>query len=212
MADFKFSRNINAKGKDIIAAYETYICKDTPDFVRNAVKVALMKEKCKGVYEAVNNPCSIEDFREIVAAYNGYNTGDAEFQAEAMKFVEENLDKDIQASVVKSGATKVLVQKRVGMKLSEVQNYFGVTEAKAKQMFSYGFIETFVDTFIRKQVNEILARVEIPDVSIKVSDVYKVPERNLYNLDINFRVAPSKLNSDMCKYISEALRCIEQYI
>ena len=70
-------------------------------------------------------------------------------------------------------------------------------------MVDNGFVETFVDTYLRKKINDTLSKYEelISPNKVKCSAVYKVDGRKMYNIDVNISISPSNIKDDTCEKI-----------
>ena len=210
MKTFEMVNGYNKKGQDLVDAYKIIKDGQLPSIVIEATKSALMSERSKSIGQAVRNDVSLEEFEEIVRGYKAYMKGDSEFVEDAMEYIESNMVTKTPFTLVKK-TSSVYVQHRIGIKASDIPVIFGVDTTKANQMIRSGFIETFVDTYYRKKINEVVKKYEelISPHKVKLSDVYKVEGRNLFNIDVNICVSPSNIDDETCDKISRVLEALE---
>ena len=83
-------------------------------------------------------------------------------------------------------------------------------------MFDAGFVSTFVDTYMRKKANEVIAKYQDKlnkcYVVINMSDVYKVRGRKMCDIDIDFRIAPKNLTESACEVIAKVIDELVEYV
>lgn len=210
MKTFEIVNGYNKKGQDLVDAYKIVKDGQLPALVIEATKAALISERSKAIGQAVKNDVTLEEFEDVVKGYKAYMKGDAEFVEDAMEYLEENMVTKTPYSLVKK-TSSVYVQHRIGIKSTDIPTIFGVDSYKASQMIRSGFIETFVDTYYRKKINEVVKKYEelISPHKVKLSDVYKVEGRNLFNIDVNICVSPSNIDDDTCDKITRVLEALE---
>jgi len=213
MSEFVKVDGLNKKGEDLLEAYKIYMAKELPEIVLAGTKQVLMTEKSKAVRDAIREEVSVDEFENVLRSYKAYMKGDAEFVGDAMAYVQETMGESNKYTIVRKG-NSVVVQRRVGIKASEVAELFGVTPTKATTLVNNGFIETFVDTYIRKKVNLVVNKYEalLDGVKVKTSDVFKVDGRKLFDIDVDFYISPSELNSDTCEKLNRVLEAIEKEV
>ena len=189
------------------------MAKALPDIVLTGTKQALMTEKLKAVRDAVRDEVSVEEFENILRSYKAYMKGDAEFVGDAMAYIQENMGENNKYTIVRKG-NSVVVQRRVGIRASEVAEIFGVTPTKATSLVNTGFIETFVDTYMRKKVNAVVEKYNalLDGIKVKTSDVYKLDGRKVFDIDVDFYISPSAINSDTCEKLNRVLEAIEKEV
>lgn len=210
MKTFEIVNGYNKKGQDLVDAYKIVKDGQLPALVIEATKSALIAERSKAIGQAVKNDVTLEEFEDIVRGYKAYMKGDSEFVEDAMEYLEENMVTKTPYSLVKK-TSSVYVQHRIGIKSTDIPTIFGVDSCKAGQMIRSGFIETFVDTYYRKKINEVVKKYEelVSPHKVKLSDVYKVEGRNLFNIDVNICVSPSNIDNDTCDKIARVLEALE---
>lgn len=213
MSEFVKVEGLNKKGEDLLEAYKIYMEKKLPEIVLAGTKQVLMTEKSKAVRDAIREEVSVEEFEEVLRSYKAYMKGDAEFVGDAMVYVQENMGENNTYTILRKG-NSVVVQKRVGMRASEVAEVFGVTPTRANSLVNSGFIETFVDTYMRKKVNQVVTKYEtlLDGIKVKCSEVYKVDGRKLFDIDVDFYIAPSVLNSETCEKLNRVLEALDNEV
>jgi hypothetical protein len=125
MEKFVFEKSLTKKCCEIIDAYQLYQSDATPEYVRDAIAVALSKERSAKVRTAIEQKVSVDEFADIVASQTQYLSGNAEEQQAALAFVERVVPAGTRIDAFKSGRTKIVIQKRIGLKPSDFRKYFG---------------------------------------------------------------------------------------
>ena len=210
MSTFTFERGLNKKGFELIEAYKVFLDSNTSSFVKEAIKKSIQNEKALKVRKAIQNEIPVEEFVKIVSSYEEYMSGAEEKQEAAIVFVTNNIPTDFKVDVIKGNKSKVIIQKRVGLKSTDFQKYFGTSAEETEKFYNNGFAETFVDTRIRKCLNDIINSVKSKDFKITLSECFKEEHRKLYNIAVNFEVSVDKLNSNICEEITEVITLIEK--
>ena len=213
MSEFVKIEGLNKKGEDLLEAYKIYMAKQLPEIVLAGTKQVLLTEKSKAVREAINNEVDVEEFENILRSYKAYMKGDAEFVGDAMTYVQETMGENNAYTILRRG-NNVVVQKRVGMRASEVAETFGITSTRAATLVNNGFVETFVDTYMRKKINQVIEKYEalLDGIKVKCSDVYKVDGRKLFDIDVDFYISPSSLNSDTCEKLNRVIEALDKEV
>lgn len=210
MSEFVKIEGLNKKGEELLEAYKIYMAKELPEIILSATRTALLAERSRDVVSAVKDEVPVDEFEKVLRSYKAYMKGDAEFIGDAMVYLQDNMGNTTRYTIVRKGNNAV-VQKRVGMKASEIPEAFGVTPTEASKLVSSGFIETFVDVFIRKKVNDVIKKYEtlLDGVKVKTSDVYKLEGRKVFDIDVDFYVSPSTLNSETCEKLNRVIEALE---
>lgn len=213
MSEFVKIEGLNKKGEDLLEAYKIYMAKQLPEIVLSGTKQVLLTEKSKAVREAIRNEVPVDEFENILRSYKAYMKGDAEFVGDAMIYVQENMGESNAYTILKKG-NNVVVQKRVGMRASEVAETFGITPSRASTLVANGFVETFVDTYMRKKINQVIEKYEslLDGIKVKCSEVYKVDGRKLFDIDVDFYIAPSSLNSETCEKLNRVIEALDKEV
>ena len=217
MKEFIRQEGLNKKGIDMLDAYQVYINPMTPNLVRESIKEYMLKEKAVKVTEAVKKSATLPEFEDILKSYSCYMKGNADFCGDAHEYVQEYMEQNCKTPyTTMKNNYYITVQYRIGLKSTEVETLFDVSSGKANQMFSDGFVKTFVDTYMRKKANEVIAkyneRLDKCTVVVKMSDVYKVQGRKMCDIDIDFRIAPKSLTAEACQVIVEVLNELAEYV
>ncbi len=217
MREFQRKDGLNKKGIEMLEAYLVYITPDTPNLVRESIKSYMCKEKAVKVVEAVQKSVSVQEFEDILKSYSSYMKGNADFCEDAFEYVQSFMAECCKYPyTTEKNNYYITVQHRIGLKSTEVEEIFGVSSGKAQQMFNEGFVRTFVDTYMRKKANEVIAKYQKKlnncSVVVKMSDAYKVPGRKMYDINIDFRIAPKNLTVDACEVIVEVLKDLTTYV
>ena len=217
MREFQRKEGLNKKGIEMLEGYQVYINPMTPNLVRESIKAYMAKEKAAKVIEAVKNGVPVPEFEDILKSYSCYMKGNADFCGDAHEYVQEYMEQNCKTPyTTMKNNYYITVQYRIGLKSTEVETLFDVSSGKANQMFSEGFVKTFVDTYMRKKANEVIAkyqeRLDKCAVVVKMSDVYKVQGRKMYDIDIDFRIAPKSLTAEACQVIVEVLNELTYYV
>lgn len=217
MKQFIRQEGLNKKGIDMLDAYQVYINPMTPNLVRESIKEYMLKEKAVKVTEAVKKSATLPEFEDILKSYSCYMKGNADFCGDAHEYVQEYMEQNCKTPyTTMKNNYYITVQYRIGLKSTEVETLFDVSSGKANQMFSDGFVKTFVDTYMRKKANEVIAkyneRLDKCTVVVKMSDVYKVQGRKMCDIDIDFRIAPKSLTAEACQVIVEVLNELAEYV
>ena len=210
MEKFVFEKSLTKKGCEIIDAYQLYQSDATPEYVRDAIAVALSKERSAKVRTAIEQKVSVDEFADIVASQTQYLSGNAEEQQAALAFVERVVPAGTRIDAFKSGRTKIVIQKRIGLKPSDFRKYFGTKESETGVLFESGFTKTFVDLRIRKIVMDIINQCNSKDYEITVSRAERDYNRKLYNINIDFKLSVSNINDEIINEIVEIVRKIEE--
>ena len=209
MKKFTFERGINKHGQEVIEAYKMYLDVKTPLFVREAIKASLIKEKALKVKTALSNKVSIEEFSEIVSSYELYLTSTKEMQDAAILFIVENVPANTKVDIDRSGKSKVMIQKRIGLKSSDFQRYFGTSPEQTTMLYTNGFAKTFVDTRIRKCIIDIVEQRKSKNFDVKLSDAFKDTERKLFNISVDFEIPMDKLDNVVCEEVIDIIKHLE---
>ena len=217
MKEFIRQEGLNKKGIEMLEAYQVYINPMTPNLVRESIKAYMLKEKAVKVTEAVKKSATLPEFEDILKSYSCYMKGNADFCGDAHEYVQEYMEQNCKTPyTTMKNNYYITVQYRIGLKSTEVETLFGVSSGKANQMFSDGFVKTFVDTYMRKKANEVIAKYQerLDDclMVVKMSDVYKVQGRKMCDIDIDFRIAPKSLTAEACQVIVEVLNELAEYV
>ena len=217
MKEFIRQEGLNKKGIDMLDAYQVYINPMTPNLVRESIKEYMLKEKAVKVTEAVKKSVTLPEFEDILKSYSCYMKGNADFCGDAHEYVQEYMEQNCKTPyTTMKNNYYITVQYRIGLKATEVETLFDVSSGKVNQMFSDGFVKTFVDTYMRKKANEVIAkyneRLDKCAVVVKMSDVYKVQGRKMCDIDIDFRIAPKSLTAEACQVIVEVLNELAEYV
>ena len=217
MKEFVRQEGLNKKGIDMLDAYQVYISPMTPTLVRESIKEYMLKEKSVKVTEAVKKSVTLPEFEDILKSYSCYMKGNADFCEDALDFVESFMAVNCKTPyTTMKNNYYITVQYRIGLKATEVETLFDVSSGKALQMFDTGFVSTFVDTYMRKKANDVIAkyneRLDKCAVVVKMSDVYKVQGRKMCDIDIDFRIAPKSLTAEACQVIVEVLNELNEYV
>lgn len=208
---FTFEEGLNKKGTDLLAAYTIYMNESTPEIVKRSLGEMMRRDiNAKRVRNAFEDGDTVEEFEAVLRQYSTYMRSNADVVNEALDFVRANLPADLEAETMKK-SNKVVIQKRVGMKQTQVEDYFGVDKARASSLMANGFVSTFLDTYIRKKVNIILAdQAKLLDgVKVDVSAVYKVDGRNMFNMNVDFTLTPKDLDTDMIDRVVRVIGYLE---
>lgn len=213
MSEFVKVEGLNKKGEDLLEAYKIYMAKELPEIVLAGTKQMLLTERSRAVCDAIRNEVTVEEFENVLRSYKAYMKGDAEFVGDAMVYVQENMGESNKYTIVRRG-NSVVVQRRVGIRASEVAELFGVSPTKANSLVNNGFIETFVDTYMRKKVAAVVEKYSalLDGVKVKTSDVYKLDGRKVFDIDVDFYISPSSINSDTCEKLNRVLEAIEKEV
>ena len=217
MKEFKREDDLSKKGTEMLEAYQVYINPTTPNLVRESIKAYMVKEKAVKVVDAVNKGVTASEFENILKSYSCYMKGNADFCEDALEFVQSFMEENCKTPYTTAKNNYyITVQRRIGLKSTEVEEIFGVSSGKANQMCYDGFVKTFVDTYMRKKANKVIAKyqekLDRVAVVVKVSDVYRVQGRKLYDIDIDFRIAPKSLTAEACEVIVEVLNELTEYV
>jgi hypothetical protein len=217
MKEFIRQEGLNKKGIDMLDAYQVYINPMTPNLVRESIKEYMLKEKAVKVTEAVKKSATLPEFEDILKSYSCYMKGNADFCGDAHEYIQEYMEQNCKTPyTTMKNNYYITVQYRIGLKSTEVETLFDVSSGKANQMFSDGFVKTFVDTYMRKKANEVIAkykeRLDKCAVVVKMSDAYKVQGRKMYDIDLDFRIAPKSLTAEACQVIVEVLAELAEYV
>lgn len=210
---FEMVDGLNKRGQELVDAYKLVKEATLPDIVLDATKKALLAEKSRAVSQAIRDDVSVEEFETIVRGYKAYMRGDSEFINDAIDYLEDNLKKETNTPfTIMKRSTSAVVQYRIGLKATDVSSIFGVDASRAVKMVDNGFVETFVDTYLRKKINDTLSKYEelISPNKVKCSDVYKVDGRKMYNIDVNISISPSNIKDDTCEKIARVLEALEK--
>lgn len=210
MSTFTFERGLNKKGLELIEAYKVFLDDNTSSFVKEAIKKSIQNEKTLKVRHAVKDGVSVEEFVEIVSSYEEYMSGIEEIQEAAIVFVTNNIPTNSKVDIIKGNKNKIIVQKKVGLKSTDFQKYFGTSTVETGLLYNSGFAKTFVDTRIRKCLTDVINSVKSKDFKITLSECFKEEHRKLYNIAVNFEISVDKLNSNICKEITEVITLIEK--
>ena len=217
MKEFIRQEGLNKKGIEMLEAYQVFISPTTPNLVRESIKAYMLNEKAVKVNEAVKKSATLPEFEDILKSYSCYMKGNADFCEDALDFVQRYMEQNCKTPYTTAKTNYyITVQYRIGMKTTEVETLFGVTSGKANQMFHEGFVKTFVDTYMRKKANEVIAKYQerLDDclMAVKMSDFYKVQGRKMCDIDIDFRIAPKSLTAEACQVIVEVLAELAEYV
>ena len=210
MTKFTFKKDINQHGKDMIEAYETYLNPNTLPYIKTAIETALLKEKSLKVRSAVANKVSLNKFIEIVGDQQQYLTGFAEEQSAAIEFVECVIPANAKVHLDKSGRTKIVIQKRIGLKSTDFQKYFGTTTEETAMLYDTGFTRTFVQLRVRKKIMDVVGDLKPKGYEIVVEDAQKVSERKMFNICVNFKISIAQLDTKMCNEIMSLIKKLEE--
>lgn len=211
--EFVKKEGLNQRGLDMIEAYKIFINPTIPAIVKESLKGTFLGEKAKDVREAVKNEVSLEDFETVLKTYSVYMKGNSDFVGDAMEYVQENMHTSATYTVLKKTAS-VVVQKRVGLKATEVEEIFGVDARRAHMLVASSFVETFVDTFMRKKIMQTIEKHKdlLHDVKVNVSNTYKVDGRNMFDINVDFCISPSKLTSETCERVARVVEALENEV
>ena len=205
MEKFIFSKTLNKHGFELIEAYKTFIDENTAPYVQKAIATSMLKEKNSAVIKAIKDPVSIEEFTNILYQYSTYIAGTKEMCDEAIAFVESHLPEGLRVNALPDGKFTIRVEKYIGIKMSAFKSYFGVDDTGAKRFYTNGFVQSFVDTRIRKLINDVFSEQKSTSYKWKLSETYKHPERNLFNIAVYLIVDVRTLSSDTCKEIEKVV-------
>ena len=217
MREFQRKEGLNKKGIEMLEGYQVYINPKTPNLVKESIKAYMAKEKAAKVVEAVKKSVTVPEFEEILKSYSCYMKGNADFCEDALDYVESFMAESCKSpyTILKNNYY-ITVQYRIGLKSTEVETLFDVSSGKALQMFDAGFVSTFVDTYMRKKANEVIAKYQDKlnkcYVVINMSDVYKVRGRKMCDIDIDFRIAPKNLTESACEVIAKVIDELVEYV
>ena len=209
MKQFEFEKTLSSRGQEMVEAYKTYMNDATPAFVKTAIKDAFRNERNCTINNAISNKVSVAEFDKLLRTSQDtakYLTGENEEKDAAIAFMASVLPADAKVSFARGGKHTVIIEKRIGMKLSSFMDYFG-TENRA--LFdTFGF--TFVDTRIRKRINDVLPIKNPEHISIEVSKVYQEAKRNLINIAVDFHIPVSKLTDSICEEVMKIVRELDK--
>lgn len=206
--EFIIEISLNNKGNELIDAYNQYHKKETNETVKKALKLYVQHEHNIKIANAFLND-NYEDFETLVYSYAVYKKSDKDYIKEASVFVENNIDFEAIKATMKTSGNKIIVIKKIGIKQAEVESIFGVDKLTASKLMKNDFIKTFVDTYIRKYINDCMKDFKY---TYEIGEVYKVENRNLYDIDLRFIIKPTKLNKEICSEIQETISKIKQPI
>lgn len=205
-----FKIGLNELGEQVISAYKEYQnVKDSNSVIKDALLVYVDNFKKKDVSEAFRE----ESEKDLMTALLGYKNFcvDDEFHCnQAYDFVKDYIsDESIKLTTLKSAKPNtIIVRKMIGLKATDFCKIFGVThEESLKYYENGGFVETFVKLVANKVANEAILSMKLPKdvVTVSVSSVYKVENRLLYNINIDFNMNIYKIDSDILdKIVKEA--------
>lgn len=209
MNTFTFEKTLNKKALELINGYKILLDNNTSSFVKDAITQSILNEKAKGIRTAVKNKVSVEEFIEVLYSYKTYLSGLEEIQDAAIVFIENYIPTDTKVDIIKGNKDKVIIQKRIGLKSTDFQKYFGTSVEETKKLYDNGFAETFVNTRIRKCITDVVNTVKSKEFNITLSKCLRSNNRKLYNIAVNFEISIDKLNVATCTKIAEIITLLE---
>lgn len=206
---FEMKKELNDKGNELLSFYDEFHSSKS-QIVKKAIEVAV-KSEVKTLSTYFDKPFSKESrdaLVQVLLETSKYVKAEKEYMDDAKVFVLENMDTTGLKVVVKTDgkSKKISVVKKFGVKSPQAISYFGINEAEIAKFYGNGFIETFVDTRLRKLVNDYLASVKAADkVTVTVGKTYKVENRLLFDFDVDFTIKLTDLSTEILDQASDII-------
>ena len=197
-----FKLGLNEVGEQVMSAYREYQnVKDTNSVVKEALLVYADNFKKKDVSEAFRGIVE-KDLMTALLGHKMFCVNDEFHCNQAFDFVKEYIaDESIKLTTIKGvKPNTVIIRKMIGLKATDFCKIFGVSHEEALKYYENGgFVETFVKLIANKLANEAIVSMKLPNdiVFVSVSSVYKVENRLLYNINIDFNMNIYKIDSDV---------------
>lgn len=209
MKDFTYIPTLTPHAIELVEAYERFISGNTSAFEKKALEQAFRAEKCKGITDAIEakKPMSVDAFTDMLMTYAKYIEVQ---QMAALNHLRENIPDEALVSFTKVGTAAVAIQKRVGFKRAAFLSYFGLPENKSLEFDRLGM--EFWDTRVRKLINDVLAQNQIGNVKVNVSEIYRVDNRNLWNINIFFVFKPENLTAELVQNVLSVCNELENIV
>lgn len=208
MERFSINEVNHKKIDDLLEVYSLYVSGNLPNALKQSVNDMFsgINDKVKEAYEKKVN---IDEFSGILNNVTELFLTEKEIVEEALKYIEAAIPKDVPVSVCTFNGF-ACIQKRVGIKSTEVEEALNVSKEEADKLMRNGFISTYVDVIYRKKILKILSeeKKRLGGVSFYVSDVYAMTFRKFYDIDVNFCIPLHNLDEDIIKeilYVAERL-------
>lgn len=207
MKDFNYIPTLNPHGVELVETYERFVSGNASAFEKRALEKAFRDEKCKGISDAISakNLMSVDAFTDMLRTYAKYIEVQ---QMAAMNYLRDNVSDEALVSVIKVGTTSVGIQKRVGFKREAFLSYFGMSSDKDFNEFG----KKYWNTRVKKLINDVLAQNKIPNVKVVVSETYKVQDRNMLNIDVDFQFKPEHLTAELVQNILSVCNALENIV
>ena len=212
-----FKLGLNEVGEQVMSAYREYQkVKDTNSVIKDALIVYVDNFKKKDVSEKFRGEIE-KDLVTALLGYKNFCVNEEYHCNQAYEFVKEYIsDESIKLIVVKGyKPNNIVIRKMIGLKATDFSTMFGISHKEAERYYvSGGFAETFVKLVANKVANEAISNMKLPKdiVSVTISSVYKVENRLLYNINIDFNVNIYKIDSDVLDKIVEESKKLKEPI
>lgn len=210
---------LNKQGKYILELHKEYVNNSKNDIIKDVIIEKVKIETSLSLVETFINK-SEEDLIVHLGKLKKFQATETDEFDEVVEQIQQELDKyKIKVLVVADPKTKdIRIRRKFGMSSKDISEYFGVTDnsLKSKMLQSGGFLQTFMDTRVKKVLKELSNEITSGTIETKsgkvklrvdISNAYRHEEfKGLFNINYDV-VIPNSI--DAIEALSFARNIIE---
>lgn len=201
---FSIKEKLSDRGKELIGLAKEYQDCEKP-VIKDAIKRAIEADHKKYFDVSLLDTLDIAEIESHVRSQKYFEKNADEVAAEAVLWAE-NYFKGGDITITPEKRNKIRICRKYGVKRSQVTELFGVTSGKdIMNLWRGGFVETFVDKYVRTKIINILSDVKMDKkFNFEIGRVYF--NERFYNIDVSITVAIEDLDSDTLVAFRDILR------
>lgn len=205
---FKREVGLNEKATELLNYYTIWKSMKEDDPLRTPTQYYIA-HKLKFDISEFDNYANERDFEAALYSNKRNLITEKEQIESSKKFADNILDFDrLQISAKTDARSKVLILiKKVGLNNTTCQKMF---DNYTDRMFKSGFVENFVDCYMRKNAKTYFSAVPRNNFEIKFSDKY-LSDFNYYNFDIEFHIKIDDLDDEILLEIGKIIMNMPQF-
>lgn len=199
---FERENGLNSKGQEVLKAFEQYLKADAD---LKPMLSFYIEKNLKFELDTLSKFKDKNDLENYLLHTTAYTLSEKEKIESSKDFAAKILDLDRLKASTKTDARKkcLTVFHSVGIKKSDCEIIFD-KEKWIPSNFNNGFVEKFVDFYVRKNVIRYLSAITPDKYTITLSDVYQ-SQFGYWNIDIQFNIKIDDLDDEVLTEIGKIL-------
>ncbi len=182
---------LNTKGTEILKYKEEYDKKSSNEIVKKAIETVVKSELTEPQFKIFKEATEKELGNKLLSVKK-FQKNKEDYFNEKTEEIREIFNKCgiDYVLIVDKEIKQVTVRRKFGMSVKDIPTYFGVKDKKEiRRMAHMGFLQTFVNTRIRKVLIDIIDQLQTgkkESLPIEVSQAYRHEEfRSLFNVNVD---------------------------